>query len=44
MECLQEMLIAHETSEFFRIRRICSETLNNVAQADPQMFELNDKI
>jgi len=40
--CLQEMLQAHEMSPFFRIRRICTEYLNQIAQFDVEMFEIND--
>ena len=33
--CLQEMLEAHDTSQYFRIRRICSEYLNYIGEYDP---------
>lgn len=39
---LQEMLHSHEYSPLFKIRRICSEYLNQILTMDPSLFELND--
>ena len=41
---LQEFLESHECSQYFRIKRICSEYLNKIAQFDPQLFDLNDAV
>jgi len=39
---LQLFLDSHETSAFFRIKRICSQYLNKLQQIDIQLFDLND--
>lgn len=38
------MLYAHEYSQYFRIKRISCEYLNQVLNTDPSMFDLNEMV
>jgi len=39
--CLQDLILASEKSQFFRVRRLCQTSINKV---EASLFELNEKI